>query len=282
MNNAKWTRVHTTLVLLLIGALIYIATNLEVYFSLIGIWSALTACIVVFIVILGHGITGSWRGAFIDDRNVISLSRFQMLAWTALVLSAFLAAALWNIGLNVQDPIDSIQLEPSLWMLMGISTTSLVASPLILSGKKSQQPDASQVNEVFELLENKGEGAATNRGLVVGNKYISQARWGDMFTGEETGNAAHLDLARVQMFFFTIVVLLAYAVAVATMFANVDVIDIPVTAFPKLSQGLLALIGISHVGYLANKAAPLSATSQNGGNASNAPSAADAERPAVG
>ena len=282
MNNVKWKWVHTALVLALALALIHVVTNAVHDNSPKYAWWLLMVCLALFIVILGHGITGSYRGAFIDDRNVISLSRFQILAWTVLILSAFLTAALWNISHKVPDPIDSIQLEPSLWMLMGISTTSLVASPLILSGKKSQQPDAGQMNEVFQLLETKGQGNATNQGLVVGNKDISQARWTDMFTGEETGNAAHLDLARVQMFFFTIVVLLAYGVALASMFAGSEVVTNGVTGFPKLSEGLLALISISHVGYLANKAAPLSKTDQGGGSGGSAPPAPDADQPAVG
>ena len=41
------------------------------------------------LVIAGLGITGVWRGAFIDERNMISLPRFQMLVWTVLVLSAY-------------------------------------------------------------------------------------------------------------------------------------------------------------------------------------------------
>lgn len=280
MNTVKWTWIHTLVTILLAGAVLIGVFARRADLSLFGLWGGLMLCFAVFIVITGHGITGCWRGAFIDDRNVISLSRFQMLAWTVLILSAFMAAALWNISLHLPQPLDVLKLEPSLWMLMGISTASLVASPLILSGKKAQQPDAQQMGQVFELLKDKGEGEATNQGLVVTNRDIRQARWTDMFTGEETGNAAHLDLARVQMFAFTIVALLTYGVALAEVFRQPDILTKGVTEFPKLSEGLLALIGISHVGYLAHKAAPVSKTGQ--GDGSGQPPAADDDTPAQG
>ena len=37
----------------------------------------------------GLGITGVWRDTFIGEGNMIRLSRFQMLVWTILVLSAY-------------------------------------------------------------------------------------------------------------------------------------------------------------------------------------------------
>jgi hypothetical protein len=191
---------------------------------------------------------------------VVSLSRFQMIAWTVLVLSAFLTAVLANVVQpGVTDPL-AIGISHTLWALLGISTTSLVASPLILSGKAAVAPDASEQAHTFRLLARQGEDRdqLDNKGQLVVNKDVSQARLSDMFTGEETGNAAHLDLARVQMFFFTMVTLASYGVVLAYFFAGHA--PGPVDHLPPLNTSMLALIGISHAGYLTAKAVPRSGT----------------------
>lgn len=278
--TTRWSKAHYLAVAALIVLLVVLGRNLREHFSLVQAWWAVMGVFVGFVLILGHGVTGFWRGAFIDERNVISLSRFQMLSWTVLLLSAFMAAAFWNIALEAPQPIDLIRLDPTLWMLMGISTTSLVASPLILAGKKALTPDATETRRTFQLLSDSGDTSVAHQGVVVTNRDMAQASWKDMFTGEETGNAAHLDLSRVQMFFFTIVCLITYAVALGSQFRILGSTGATAGAFPELSEGLLALLTISHAGYLAVKAAPTSQT----GKAEPAAQAADAadDQPAVG
>lgn len=235
--------------------------------------------------ITGHGITGSWKGALVDGRNTVSLSRFQMVAWTILILSALCVAVFWNIYGVVSVPKDvtnsvNITLPGELWLLMGISTASLVGSPLILSGKKKLQPDQREMEKTFELLTQQGydENKLSNEGQLIVNVSPDQARWSDLFTGEETGNFAHLDLARLQMFFFTLISLLVYGVAIAGMFETAAG---PIKTFPELSEGLLALIGISHTGYLAAKGIANSQTGSGPSGDQPASSAQD-DQPAVG
>ena len=95
-------------------------------------------------------------------------------------------------------------------------------------------------------------GSVTNKGQVIVNTSLGAARWSDMFKGEETGNAAHLDLGKVQMFYFTLILVLAYAVALGCAFAGEERIH----AFPALDPSMVALLGISHAGYLVHKAVP--------------------------
>ena len=92
-----------------------------------------------------------------------------------------------------------------------------------------------------------------NRGQIVANRNIEDARFSDLFSGEEVRDAAHLDLGKVQMFFFTVVLVVAYAAAIGTVLSS-DAIKIE--AFPDLQQGMVALLGISHAGYLTKKAIP--------------------------
>jgi len=74
-----------------------------------------------------------------------------------------------------------------------------------------------------------------------------------MFEGAEVGDAAQVDLAKVQMFFFTLVVALAYISALASAIQSAGIYDASFS-LPALSDGMVALLGISNGGYLGNKA----------------------------
>jgi hypothetical protein len=211
----------------------------------------------MFAAIAGHGITGYWRGVLIDQRNKISLARLQMVLWTLVALSAFLTAVLANIRLGQTNPT-AIALPEELWLLLGISTTSLVGSSLVKVSKQSSVPDAAQRATTFADLGKQGVNASqlTSDGVIVKNQTTDQARWADLFQGEETGNAAHLDLAKIQMFYFTFVLVLTYCVALGALLQANGAIS----EFPAFDASVLALLGISHAGYLASKAAPHSST----------------------
>jgi hypothetical protein len=105
------------------------------------------------------------------------------------------------------NPLD-ISVPSELWLLMGISTTSLMASPLIKSTKTNVQANEEEKSRTYALLAKqmnleKIEEAVASRGQLVINTHPEAAQWADMFRGEETGNAAHLDLGKIQMFYFT-------------------------------------------------------------------------------
>jgi hypothetical protein len=205
----------------------------------------------------GVAVNGRVWGALIDERNVISLSRLQMSLWTVIVLSGYLTAVVWNIfSARGGNPL-AVGIDRTLWLLMGISTTSLVGSPLILSTIAGKAPDQQAADRELDLLARQGDavGTVTNNGLLAVNRDIGMARLSDLVTGEEVGNAAHVDVGRVQMLFFTLVMALAYMAELARAFSDLR----PGVAFdqlPAFNAGLVALIGISHAGYLVSKAVP--------------------------
>lgn len=121
----------------------------------------------------------------------------------------------------------SVEIPSEVWLLLGISTTSLVASPLI----KGQKANVIQTNDVR-----------------------SEAKLSDLFTGEEESNYLKLDLAKLQMLFFTLIVIGAYGVAVASLFNRS--LQSAITSLPALDGGVVAMLGVSHAGYLTNKAIP--------------------------
>jgi hypothetical protein len=221
-------------------------------------WLVILILLTVFAVISGHGVTGMWRGLLVDERNKMSLSRLQMILWTIIVLSGFLTVAMANIAAAVDNPL-SISIPKELWLLMGISTTSLVGSPLILSTKKVKEPEeGEQKQTIASIAAEEGvssedlKSKVTNKGQVMVNKDSKNARLSDLFKGEETGNGAQLDLGKIQMFYFTLILVLAYAVALGNLLAYTGMFD----TFPNLSSSMVALLGISHAGYLTNKAIP--------------------------
>jgi hypothetical protein len=77
----------------------------------------------------------------------------------------------------------------------------------------------------------------------------------DIFMGDEVVNCNRLDLGKVQMFFFTVVGALVYMVILADWVTTLDA-NAPAIAFPALSSGFIAILGISHAGFLGNTAAP--------------------------
>jgi hypothetical protein len=230
-------------------------------------WLATIGILLLSLVVAGWAITRLARGLFIDERNKVSLSRFQAVLWTVLVLAGYLAAALANIREAVANPL-SIAIPAELWIVMGISSTSLVGSPLIKSIKESRRADPVQAAETFHLtgrllpaarpqpegltLKDSQNQELLAVGQIVHNPTPQESSWSDIFRGEETSNQANLDLGKVQMFYFTVILVLAYAVALGQVLAG----DGPFGEFPTLDEGMITLLGISHAAYLVNKAVP--------------------------
>jgi hypothetical protein len=251
--SSSWTLCHSAsllgIVMALIGMESFVPSNLRLW-----MWMAIMLLLALFGIIAGNGVTGQWLGLFIDTRNKVSLARFQMMMWTILILSAYLTAVMVNVDLKEPEPL-SIAIPPDLWLLMGISTTSLIGSPLILGAKKARKSKESDKQRALEALER--QAVDTGKIAIVGQLVINQtpdvARWADMFQGSETGNVGQLDLGKVQMFFFTLILVLAYASALSILFQQGNG---PVLALPAIDSSMLALLGISHAGYLVNKALP--------------------------
>ncbi len=123
-------------------------------------------------------------------------------------------------------------------LLLGISTTSLVGSPLLKSIRDQSADEPSKIAR---------------------NAKQKEARFSDFVMGEETQNRDQIDLAKVQMLYLTLVLVVAYGVALAEMFqTNAGSV---ITQFPPVASGVILLLGISHTGYLADKALPKKLTS---------------------
>lgn len=215
---------------------------------------ALMVLMLLFVIVLGLRISGRPAGILVDERKLMNLARFQMILWTLIILSAFLAAAITRIKSGTIADALGISLDKNLWGLLGISTASLIGTPLIHATKKQQDPKPEAVEKAGnDLKEDKAEIAKNSQGVLYCNSEIKDAALSDMFEGDEVGDTAFVDVAKVQMFFFTMVAALSYSLDLFKWISGSDFINNS-GAFPLLSGGFIAILGISHAGFLANKA----------------------------
>lgn len=92
-------------------------------------------------------------------------------------------------------------------------------------------------------------------GILHKNNEPKDASWDDIFRGEEVINFQTVDMAKVQMFFITITIIFTYAVSLFHLFQGTNILNNPFgILLPGLSSNVIALLGISHGGYLAVKA----------------------------
>lgn len=255
-NGAGWHRWHT------VGLVAIVVLMIAVGYRLGGSsgWLLNLVLLTVLATLLGHGVTGRPSGLLIGERNAMSLARFQLVAWTVVVLSALFTAVFHNLAAGADPSMAlTIAIPGELWALMGISTASLVGSPLILSNKRAKKASPAERRQMVTMLaaaegvgEEKIAERTRNRGQVVVYASPADARLSDMFRGEELENAALLDLGKVQMFYFTLILLATYGLLLSRSLESDGVI----ARFPALGEGMVALLGISHAGYLAHKAAP--------------------------
>jgi hypothetical protein len=270
----------TALILVVITAAMFLAAWLGAYLGWAqkppdvdgpnyGGWSyiAVMAMMILFMIVLGLRHCGRPAGILINERNLISLARFQIVIWTVIILSAFLTAAIARIFVATQHKLSlgdalNIGLDEKLWGLLGISTASLIGTPLIQSTKKIQTADPKELVKTEAAFsangtpESKETIEANSQGVLYANAEISDAAFTDMFEGDEVSNTAYIDMPKVQMFFFTIVAAVSYGSDLVNWINGLkSTSENPLASFPILSGGLIAILGISHAGFLTGKAA---------------------------
>ncbi|WP_444997829.1 hypothetical protein [Aliikangiella sp. IMCC44359] len=240
------------------------------FFALVGIvlagyifpikssWIAIMALIVIFILCLGKKINNCYFGVLINDQNIISLSRFQMTLWTIIIISFFAALVMARVKSEMVFNPMNIQIPWEIWTLLGIQVSAMVGSPLIASNKGNKDAQNSQktkdATQVVAKSLNKSvdDVLKQSKGLLYCNPKSEEADFSDMFKGEEVGNRHSIELARLQMFLFTVVVAAVYIASMTNMMIHGDILMESIS-FQPIDQGLLTLMGISNGGYLVNK-----------------------------
>jgi hypothetical protein len=231
-------------------------------------WLIAVVLVLGTIAIIGRGIRGGWLGALINKENRMSLTQLQLIIWTTIVVSALFTAALTNIDVTGDDAQDQIkqaldiEIPPELWLLLGINVASVAGTTILKNVKTAKVPTQQALERAgFPMTQADGgqrvltidtSAKREARGLLLVNTTPTAASFADLFSGEEVGNGAYLDIGKFQMSFFTVIVVLVYAVLLGSDFA--DQFNIPFTAFPDFDESILTLLAISHAGYLVSLA----------------------------
>jgi hypothetical protein len=232
-------------------AIVAIAPRFAVHNAIAVLWVELAALTALAIAV-GVSVTHRYWGILINERNVMSLSRFQAVLWTVLILADYATILLgraWQ-GMSLVDAKDL--LRPDLLMLMGISYASAVGTSIVHANKAGKPTPVNAVSDAQANLNDKAGNFTAAQGVMYKNKDLSDANVGDMFQGDELADAHTTDLSKVQMFFFTIVSAVVFLGTADAMFTNMK--SIGDVLIPQLPENLIALMGISHAAYLSNKA----------------------------
>jgi hypothetical protein len=246
-------------------------------------WLLTIAILLVTLVFLGNGISQRWAGMLINKENRFSLTNLQIAAWTLVLAPAINVAAAFNaLGDTRRPTADRLStafdftIPSEVWILLGINIATLAGTSIVLGHKTDDRngvPTDRALADAGLGIESRSESGSWNttfvdssraprsanrvvqvRGVAQANLSPLDAQWSELFDGSEIGNFQYVDVGKVQMLLISGIVIIGYALLLGSTFAAKD---LPVfSGFPTFSQGLLALIAVSHAGYIANLAAP--------------------------
>jgi 5-enolpyruvylshikimate-3-phosphate synthase len=124
----------------------------------------------------------------------------------------------------------------------------------VLPDKEKAVKDRDAKKKALQAAEEDLAAITEAQGLLHKNADPSEARWVDLFRGEEIANYKLVDMSKVQMLLFTVAVIAAYAAAISSMLRDVEALRTATSlSFPDFAPSLNALLGISHGTYLSVK-----------------------------
>nr|WP_295463867.1 hypothetical protein [Mesorhizobium sp.] len=219
-------------------------------------WLLTTAVFSGALLAAGSIVCGRWDGVFIDRDNRISLSRFQLIVWSGLIIGALLTANLTNTAASAAtDASVLVNVPAEVWVLLGLGAFTAVAAPAIKDGKREGRGEnlrlaKAQVSETAEKIRTaqslKASPTFDNR--VLTKQAPEDARWIDLVMGDVEG-AAYLDVSKLQQLTFTILLAATYGMS---LWSSMDGAG-PIQSFPEIDDGFIALLAVSDAAYLVDK-----------------------------
>jgi hypothetical protein len=204
-------------------------------------WIVVMAVLVILCAFAGYLVNGGIDGILIDDRNRISLSRFQWVVWVIIVGGGYFTIAIWDVANTGNLP----KLDEQTLILLGIVSGSAVLSTLLVNKKKAQTnmpPAPVALND-----------APGQAGAADANASVAEASWSDLFMGDDAANRYVVDISRLQKLIFTVILALTYLSWLWVIFSK----DKPVPLeMPHIGpdSNFNWLLGISHLAYQGGKA----------------------------
>ena len=200
--------------------------------SLYAAWGVSAAVLILFAIIFGVLCRHGFAGILVDNRGRYSLTHLQIVLWSIVVLS-LISGVMWGrlLDSKSKNPLD-FEIPTELLTVMGISLGSAAAATTIKVQKDLSHPERI---------------AASND--------ADRPRFAQMLFLEEGDLADQVvDVTKFQNFWLTIVLVVAYVgLAIRTFSSGALGSPGEITTLPVLSGTMVALLGISHAGYVAAK-----------------------------
>jgi hypothetical protein len=188
-------------------------------------WLVSFSVLLVVAIAIGLRATQKYTGILIDGRGRYSLTHFQIVLWTIVILSSAL-------GVLISTGFDTTHfvLSPQLLGLMGISAGSAVLAAGVKGTKDAPGSTANVARAGAFTLRN---GKQTTIAAGIAQIWL-----------EEEGDQADkvVSITKYQNFIFTLVILCFYVT-----------IALKKGGLPVLPDNVVWLIGISHAGYVGGK-----------------------------
>jgi len=187
-------------------------------------WFISSLILLVIAAVLGLCTKNGILGILIDHRGRYSLTHFQVVLWTIVILSSCSGLLIAN-GFD----LNAIDISTELLGLMGISAGSAVLATGVKGIKDASTANIARVGQDFTLSD--------------GNQREIKASFSQIWL-EEEGDFADkvISITKYQNFIFTLVIL-GFYIAAAVKSGKL----------PVLPERIVWLIGISHSGYVGGK-----------------------------
>jgi hypothetical protein len=193
-------------------------------------WALSALVLALVAVLLGRSIHRGWLGIIVDTRGRYSLSQLQIVLWTVLVVS-LVSGVFWaRLFEGVGGQALEFGIPNELLVVLGISVGSTVVAGAVKQDKDMSRPQ-----------------------FVAATDAAHRPRLSQVFLAEEGAMADKVvDVAKFQNFWFTLLLVAAYVgLAIDAIQAAGSVLNFD--ELPGFNQAFVALLGVSHAGYLAGK-----------------------------
>jgi len=241
--------------------------------------SAIVAAVIVLVI---AAVVGLFKGkgvfgVLVDGRGKYSLSRLQILLWTALIIGGYVGIA---IPKSIALPEEAfVKIPAEVLGLLGVTLGSTVLSTAIKANNISEgktrdeeelrrKATESAENQLLRLAgwtdeelrelspEKRAEAVA-----VLGKDFLAELdkqaeaerkpSWMDLFSQEQKGKEHLIDIGKLQMFTWTVAALIIYSSILVTQLTQARLEDL--TELPNVTGTILSLMGISQAAYLGMK-----------------------------
>lgn len=193
-------------------------------------WGASLLAIAALAGVLGRFVVPmvGWLGILIDQRGRYSLTHFQLVTWTIVVLSLISGVFWGRLLAGVKDPL-SFAIPPEVLGLMGIALGSSVATTVAKGAKGTMAPER------------------------IAASGADPPRLAQIFLLEEGGFADRaVDVTKFQNFVITLILAVAYSALSVHSILDARTVE-NISALPGFAGTFLTLLGISHAAYVTGK-----------------------------